>query len=295
MARSDDRVRLDHPFPMVRVEHRRLDPDFEGPVFVWDVDKTYLETRFSQLKGLLRIPFELGVDKQPVPGTVPLLRALRGGPDGREHRPLFFVSASPPQLHKAITARMLIDGVELDGITYKDWAAVLRRRQLDQLKGQVAFKLSALLRLGERMPLGARLHLYGDDAEKDALIYGLAGDVLAGRLRGAALERTLAGLGVRPEHAGRIATFADGVPAREAVARIYIHLIRQRDGRSLAGFGPTVVGWPTAAAAAELARDADLISEAAARGVAAACAPSQPVAAPEAADPGGWLMPAAFR
>jgi len=290
-GRADDRVRISEPFPMVEVRHRTLDPGFEGPVFVWDVDKTYLDTRFSQAKGLQRIPFELGVDKRSVPGTAALLRGLRAGPDGREHRPLFFVSASPPQLHRPITGRMLIDGVEFDGITYKDWAALVRRGRLSQLKQQVAFKLAALLRLLEALPAGAVLHLFGDDAEQDALIYCLLADVAAGRLRGEALAATLAGLGVHRRDIEALGARADALEPREAVAGVWVHLIRRPDGASIAEFDPRVVGWPTAAAAARLLRERGLVGAAVPEQVRAGCEDAEPVPGAAAADPEGWWTP----
>src|SRR4051812_48106233 len=101
---------------MVRVIDRVPEAGARGAGFVWDIDKTYLDTRFSQLKGLAGIPFEFGIDKRALPGTVELPRGLRDGPTGREHRPLYFVSASPPQIAPAIERKMLLDGVEWDGI-----------------------------------------------------------------------------------------------------------------------------------------------------------------------------------
>ena len=291
----DDLVRRLEPFPMVEVRHRTLDPDFAGPVFVWDVDKTYLDTRFSQAKGLMRIPFELGVDKRSVPGTATLLRALRAGPSGRDHRPLFFVSASPPQLHRPITGRMVIDGVEFDGITYKDWAALLRRARFDQLKEQVAFKLAALLRLVEALPLGGQLHLFGDDAERDALIYCLLADVTAGRLRGASLRETLADLGVHERSLPALERQAEAVAPREAVAGIYVHLIREPDGASIAEFGPGVAGWPSAAAAAELLRERGLVADGVPSEVRAECPEAEPVAGKAEPDPDGWWTPVGKR
>lgn len=250
MARWNEYERLTSPFPMVRLIQRHLEHGYEGPVFIWDVDKTYLDTRFSQARHLIRIPFELAIDKRAIPGTVRLLHGLREGPGGREHRPLFFVTASPPQLRRAIEAKMLLDGIEYDGITYKDQFKVIAGGAFDQVREQVAFKLSALLLLYRDMPPGARIFLFGDDAERDAFIYSLFADVTAGRMRGRVLHDTLLVAGARHEHAERIRSFAESLPERETVRRIYINLVRHKDGSSIADFSPQVVGYPTAVAAA---------------------------------------------
>lgn len=220
--------KLSAPYPMVRVMHRQLGPFYEGPVYVWDVDKTYLDTRFSQLKHLLRIPFEFGVDKQAVAGTVELLKGLREGAQGSQYRPLFFVSASPPQIRGAIERKMLLDGVDFDGITYKNAAVVLRRLQFDQLKEQVAFKLCALSLLFKELPEGARLHLFGDNAEKDQAIYSLFAKVASGACRGTDLHARLLSEGVRQEYADNAVRLAASLPTRECVDGIYIHLVREQ-------------------------------------------------------------------
>lgn len=196
-----ERERLKFPYPMLRIMERELSPDYAGPVFVWDIDKTYLETRFSQLKHLVRIPFELGIDKRAVPGTIELLHGLREGRTGREHRPLFFVSASPPVLDAPIRRKMLIDGVEYDGVSYKDWPRLILRRELSQVREQVGYKLAALLMLFRDLPPGCRFHVFGDDAEKDALAFALFADVTGGRVRGRALHDTLVAGGTAHHYA----------------------------------------------------------------------------------------------
>jgi len=271
MKRLDSCRKLTTPYPMLRVMHRILPPDYCGPVFVWDIDKTYLDTRFSQLKHLFRIPLEFGVDKKEVPGAAHLLQGLRKGPGGRDHRPLYFVSASPHQIRKSIEKKMLLDGVEFDGITFKDPVKVLMRGQFDQLKEQTAFKLSALLLLLKDLPAGAEMVLFGDDAEKDALIYSLFADIAAGRLESPQLDETLLSLGVRKEYAVALAQLASDLPCREATRLIYIHLTRCPDGSSISEFGPSIIGYPTTAAAARHLLEQGYLSEQSAADVAATC------------------------
>jgi len=235
---------------MWRVNHRVVPADYQGPVFIWDIDKTYLDTRFSQLKGLLRIPFELGVDKREVPGAAALLRGLRRGLSGHDFRPLYFISASPHQLRGILERKMLLDGVAFDGITFKDPLRLLMRGEPSQLREQIAFKLSALLLLACELSSGSCLVLFGDDAERDALIYCLFADVAAWRLWGDRLERTLQGLGVGARYARDLSGLAPHVPRGLYVQRIYINLVRHANGSSIREFGAGIVGHSTATAAA---------------------------------------------
>ncbi|MEW6774877.1 MAG: phosphatase domain-containing protein [Bdellovibrionota bacterium] len=250
MAASAPREKLSVPYPLVRVIHRTVEKDYRGPVFVWDIDKTYLDTRFSQLRHALKIPFELGVDKKALPGMVELLHGLREGASGRGHHPLYFVSASPWQLGRSIEKKMLLDGVEYDGIYYKNPLRAAWEGGTEQFREQVAYKLSALFLLYQSLPGNATLHLFGDDAEKDALIYCLFADTAAGRLRGRPLHDTLLALGIRHEYASALQSLAAILPVREAAGEICIHLVRVPDGSSLAEFDTRVTGFGSAGAVA---------------------------------------------
>ena len=109
-----------------RSNDRELPSDYRGDVLFWDIDQTYLDTRFSSLQGLLRIPLEIALDKAAIPGAAPLLRALRRGPGAKSALvPLYFVSGSPHQLRRAVERKMLLDGGEQDDITFKDQLRLL--------------------------------------------------------------------------------------------------------------------------------------------------------------------------
>ena len=97
-------------YPLDRTQERIFPPDFSGRIYVWDIDKTYLASDIDSLRGLLAIPLEFAVDKRNVAGTPALLRALRRGvaPVGlTDANPIYFVSASPPQLRSVIERKML--------------------------------------------------------------------------------------------------------------------------------------------------------------------------------------------
>ena len=134
------------PFPIDRVNERSFDPAWSGEVFICDIDRTYLYTRFSSLKGLASIPFEFAIDKQDIEGMTPLLREIRRGPERRSRNtPLYFVSASPAQLRPVIQRKMLLDGLEFDGTIFKDWLGCVTSLRLRRLKEQLGYKLTALL------------------------------------------------------------------------------------------------------------------------------------------------------
>ncbi|MEK7703432.1 MAG: phosphatase domain-containing protein [Myxococcota bacterium] len=206
---------------------RRLASDYAGDVLLWDIDKTYLDTRFSSVRGLLGIPFELAVDKTPIIGSVSLLRALRRGPGPQPALvPLYFVSGSPVQLRRVIEQRMTLDGVQFDGVTFKDQLGLLRAGRLTDLTRQVGYKLAALLLYARALPIGARWLMFGDDVEQDAEIFALFGEVCAG-LRGGALVTRLREQTVHPRDIAAIeAIVAELTPRPDPVERIFIHRTR---------------------------------------------------------------------
>jgi hypothetical protein len=228
-------AKLNRPVLLQRSNERQLPADYSGDVLIWDIDKTYLDTRFSTWRGLLAIPFEFAIDKRTIPGAPAVLRALRRGP-GEESAivPLYFVSGSPPQLRPVVERRMGLDGVDFDGITFKDQLGLLLGRRLQELRGQVAYKLTALLAYRLELPQRSRWLCFGDDAEQDASIFVLFGEICAG-LRGSSLGARLRQLKVVEWNVRSLVELADSLPAAggDPVERIFIHLER---GHSLDGF-----------------------------------------------------------
>jgi hypothetical protein len=222
-----------------RSNDRELPPDYAGDILVWDIDKTYLDTRFSSIRGLAGIPFELAVDKRAVPGTVPLLRGLRHGP-GEESAlvPLHFISGSPKQLRAIVEKKMTIDGVQYDGIAFKDQFGLLKALRPKAITEQVGYKLACLLALYAEVPHGTKFLLFGDDVEKDVEAFTLFGQVCAG-LRGRALRETLAKMHVaKPEQDAVIGLSSSLAMGRDPVERIFLHEVR---GRAPSVHDPRVV------------------------------------------------------
>lgn len=210
-----------------RTNERRYEDTDTGDVFIWDIDKTYLETRFSSMRGLLRIPLEFAIDKESVPGTVPLLRALRRGAGKHSAlHPIYFVSGSPLQMRKVIERKMTLDGVQFDGITFKDQWGLLRARTPKAIKEQVGYKLIALLLYKKELPDGMRFTLFGDDVESDAEAFTLFGEVCAG-MRQRDLDAALMKAGTAQRERDACLELAANAQGVNPVDRIYIHLARK--------------------------------------------------------------------
>jgi len=229
-------------YPLSVLDDRWFEPGYAGPVFIWDIDKTYLATRFSQPKYMARIPIEFAVDKRAIPGMPEVLRGIRRGTTPVfACAPLYFVSASPPQLRGVIARKMLLDGVEYDGITFKDWARTLKQRRPGRLKEQVGFKICALLEGRRRRPM-AREYLFGDDYEKDAVAYSIYAGIVSAQISGPTLDDTLAAEGVKPDDRACIRAMRDALPLKLGpVERIFIHLEKRSDPSVFAAFGPSVL------------------------------------------------------
>lgn len=248
-------------YPLRLVDERPLPADWSGPVHVWDVDRTYLDTDLSSLRGLLRLPLEMAIDKRTVPGVVDVLRECRRGPGPRPAQvPLYFVSASPPQLEGVLRRRMLLDGLEPDGLVLKDQLRLARGLQFQRLRSQVEYKLTALWRLLARLPSGAELVLAGDDWESDSLVFARLAAAQRGELAGAALEQALRASGVRD--APRLRALADAAAGRGRVRLACVLLTRGREPRDVESFGPPLRAARDALQLAAVLLDDGLIAEA---------------------------------
>ncbi|MFH1807515.1 MAG: phosphatase domain-containing protein [Pseudomonadota bacterium] len=215
------------PYPLDRSNDRRLPDGYDGSVLIWDIDKTYLNTHFSTWRGLLAIPFEFAVDKDPIPGAVQLLQGLRHGPEPESRlTPLYFVSASPPELRHVLERRMVLDGVQHDGISFKDQLALLKRGRIRKLVDHTGYKLTALLLLRREISDAARWFMFGDDAEDDAAIFALFNEICAG-LRADPLAQRLRDRGTPEDDAASICQLASDLPRQRSVERIFIHRIRR--------------------------------------------------------------------
>jgi hypothetical protein len=194
----------------------------------WDLDKTYLRSEFDTLRQLWRTARERGEDKVELPAVPEVLKALRAAADRRGRSlGIYFVSASPPQIGKAIRDKLALDGVPYDGIVFKNQLEHLRRGRLRQLREHVGFKLVALLRGRLAAPAGVRELLFGDDWESDPLTYSLYADLLDGTLGPDRLPALLERVGVDAEVCPEIQALGAEAAGAGGVERIFINLERR--------------------------------------------------------------------
>jgi hypothetical protein len=205
----------------------------------WDLDKTYLDTDFESFAALLRVPFERGRHKVAIPGVVTLISELHRVADARrDPLGLYFLSASPVQIGRAIRDKLELDGVRYEGIVFKDQMRHLVRAEFGSLREQVGYKLAELLQSALTVAPGSRELLFGDDWESDPFIYSLYADIVAGRVARPRVMDLLDRIGVDDFYVQRIEGLLAQPLPEFTVESIYILRQRKRAGTELAAFGP---------------------------------------------------------
>ncbi len=247
------------------------DPSYDGWVIISDIDKTYLATQIDSLGGLLRTALETPETKDNIPGFSIVLRALRrGGAEQAVKNPLFFVSASPPQMQAALLSKMQIDGVDHDGIIFKNQLVYVRAGEFRKLREQIGYKILALLSLWKALPKKSKLIMFGDDSESDPAIYSLFDEILSGRLRGEDLEKILNFLRVFPEEAEEVRRLADslGTESYNPIRFVFINLITGSQPNYYLRYGPHLYSTENSLQVAITLFENGLIRERAVRSVA---------------------------
>jgi len=219
-------------------------------VFVWDLDKTYLDTHFENLRGLIRTAFEKAFEKRNIPGTATLVKALTAtaataptsaSVPADQPLPLFFISASPQQMERKVREKLRLDGIHPYGMFFKDNLKNLRFKKFHRLKQQVGYKIQALLELRLELPGDAKQVMFGDDSESDAVVYSLYSDICMRRLPGPELIAILKALHVLPDQLKRILEIQKQLPAHDPVEQIYINLAADTDPNYYSKFGRRVL------------------------------------------------------
>ena len=206
-------------------------------VYRWDLDKTYLETDFESLRGLVRSAIEAAEAKRAVPGATPLLRALAAPPANR----IFILSGSPTQLREVLERKLRIDGIRHEALILKDSLGQLRKGRVRAIKEQFGYKLPVLLSARAGLGRACRETLFGDDAEVDALVYSLYADVVSGRVGADAVARIMAAAGAYPDAIRRTLEAIDAVPTADAVERIFIRVEKRRPPAVFSALGSRCV------------------------------------------------------
>ncbi|MFO7177125.1 MAG: hypothetical protein DIU78_000365 [Pseudomonadota bacterium] len=208
----------------------------------WDLDKTYLRSRFDTLRELVTAALEPPERKRSVPGAAAVLRELssRGAW-------VHILSGSPRQMRRKLVAKLELDGVRWNELTLKPNLSNLLFLRFQALRDQLGYKLPELLkaRVRDERRLGSgmapREVLVGDDSESDAFVYSLYADLCAGTVSASELERVL-----RAGHAYEATLVAcrralAQVPRVPVVDRILIHLDNQTPPSRFRPYGSRLV------------------------------------------------------
>lgn len=207
----------------------------------WDLDKTYLQTNFDSVKDLVKTFWQKPEDKATVAGAQALLQALME-PADRINRHVTFISGSPRQMRKVLMRKLSLDGVEPDMFILKPNLENLLRGRFRAIRGQVGYKLKALL----LSHMGAETvdeYLFGDDAEQDSFIYSLYADILAGRIDAVRMAAILSTCKVYRHDVDEIMAYHGRLAGSgDVVRRIFIHLDRRSPLDRFSAYGARLVG-----------------------------------------------------
>ncbi|MCB0350511.1 MAG: hypothetical protein KDD38_04970, partial [Bdellovibrionales bacterium] len=209
-------------------------------VYLWDIDKTYLDTKFETFRGLVKTATEKAKDKKNIPGSAKLVQALSVAwkkKHGSDYFPIFFITASPPQMEKKVREKLNLDGVNPFGIFYKDNLPNLRPRRFWRLNKQVGYKIQALMQLRAYLHEDVRMIMFGDDGEYDAIIYSLFSDICSRRLDTSELRKILNALHVLDNQVDTIFRLQELTPNNDPVEKIYINLVDDTDADYYLKFG----------------------------------------------------------
>ena len=213
-------------------------------VFVWDLDKTYLDTSWGSPSELLRTALEKAFQKKNVPGTSSLVSAIKNhwmSGRGPGSFPIYFITASPPQIEDSIREKLELDEILPLGAFFKDNLKNLKPSRLWRLTQQAGYKVQALLQLRARLGEDVRQILWGDDSESDAVIYSLYSDICARRWSEKDLLNILRGLHVIGEQTDTILELQATIPPCDPVEKIYINLATDTDPEYYLKFGRRMV------------------------------------------------------
>jgi len=243
------------------VNYTYSNSDFKNlsEVFVWDLDKTYLDTRIDSISGLLDALIERSWSKKNIPASNILLKQLHerwSQEKGVKNFPIFFITASPPQMEERIREKLLFDGVSPAGCYFKNNLRNLRPSRWWRLKKHIGYKVSALLHLRSQLAENIEQVLWGDDSESDAIIYNLYSDICSRRISDSDLLLLLKKIGIAQDNIDLIFELKKDIPINDPVKKIYINLAIDTDHDYYLKFGRrTVATYNTFQVALDLFQD----------------------------------------
>jgi len=234
-------------------------------VFIWDLDKTYLDTSIDSLSGLFQTIMERAFAKKNIPGTNILIQRLsrfQRELKQESYSPIVFITASPPQMEEKIYEKFQIDGLRPMGCFYKDNLRNLVPKRFWRLRKQIGYKIQALMQLRLLLPANIRQICWGDDSESDAIIYNLYSDICSRRMGVHDIRSTLEKLLVPGEQIDHILEMQMQIPENDPVEKIYINLATDTDPDYYLKFGRrTLATYNTFQVALDLLQDQRLALE----------------------------------
>ncbi|MFO1519604.1 MAG: hypothetical protein U1F57_08105 [bacterium] len=162
-------------------------------------------------------------------------------------------------MRSVLERKMLLDGVEQDGIILKDWFRLLWPFSPSRFFDQLGFKIAALL-CGRIRRIFSQEYLFGDDYERDAEAYSLYAHWVNGDLSLSSLGEALKRGGVSQEDRENLLHEAEALPRKRGrVKKIYIHLEKKTPPRDFGKYGKILVPVKGAYQLALALFDGDLI------------------------------------
>jgi hypothetical protein len=149
-------------------------------------------------------------------------------------------------MRRRLEDKLRLDRVRWDELTLKPNLSNVLRLRLFALRDQLGYKLPALLLARVRDQAGASASgpsevLVGDDAEADAFVYSLYGDVCEGVVDVAELKKILKAGQVYSDQRDTCLEACETLRRGPYVERILIHLDRQSPPSTFDAFRPRVV------------------------------------------------------
>jgi len=226
--------------------YRTLPKTFDEDIYIFDIDKTYLKTNFETIRGILKVFFESSIDKRAIPGVKKMLLEIRkGAGEGIRLNPIYFISASPVKLKRVLEGKLLIDGIQHDGIVLKDYRRMQKEVGKLRLKKNFTYKLVSLMRNRINMPVHSKEFLFGDDYEKDADVYSLYAKILSGHVDDEEIRWHLKREALIPNEVSCVINAMHAVQKhtnhQDIVQKIFIHMIRKRPVNYFSQFGDLLI------------------------------------------------------
>jgi hypothetical protein len=217
-----------------------MPPRPERHIARWDLDKTYLRTEFDTMRDLVKTALERADEKRTNPGAASLLREMR-----RANIAVHILSGSPEQMRRRLEDKLRLDGIAWDSFTLKPNLKNMLKLRFRAVKDQLGYKLPALVqsRMGPRDAslASATETLFGDDAEADAFVYSLYGDLMSGAVGADELAVVCVRGRMYEDVAEELVQSVRRIEPAPVVERVLIHLERQTPPNDFKVYGPRVV------------------------------------------------------